>query len=157
MPTYCSSYTKRQTNQIKQSLSWIRYQVTNSIGTVSYTSLTHCIKSHATFSAADSFQKILHNKSEISFSNIYFNQTRVLEPNRLQSPRKIFRSRPKQNQLYVYSCISISATSPKDFAPPPTLTSKHLLLLAGLASTFVGSILFVYVAFFQHSTLLWKV
>ena len=64
-------------------LFWIRFQVTGNIGTVSYTSLTHGIKSQGTFIAAESFKKILNDKSEISFNHVYFNQTR-------SPPEKIF-------------------------------------------------------------------
>ena len=41
-------------------------------GTVCCTSLTHGIKSHATFSAADAFRKILNDKSEIPLNHVYF-------------------------------------------------------------------------------------
>ena len=57
-------------------LFWIRYQVTGNISTVSHSSLTHCTKSHATFSTEDPFRKILNDKSEISFNHVYFKQTR---------------------------------------------------------------------------------
>ena len=82
----------------------IRYQVTGDISTGLYTSLTHRIKSHATFSAADAFQKLLNDKNEISFNHVYLNQTS-------SPPEKVFAPRLRQIQLYEYNGILISAPS----------------------------------------------
>ena len=87
------------------------------------------------FSATNAFQKILKNKIEILLNHIRFNQTR-------SPPEKLFAPPPRQNQLYVFSGILISAPSKLGFAPRPPYP-QHLLPLAGLTLTLVGFIILV--------------
>ena len=49
---------------------WVASVLPANISTVSYTSLTYGIKSHASLSAADAFRKILNDKSEILFNHV---------------------------------------------------------------------------------------